>query len=74
MLDWKKTAAPVDMVGLEMAVEALMDRCDQLRADNADLRLRLGRVTAEREAVEKAKKLARDRVAAVVARLKALEQ
>jgi uncharacterized protein (TIGR02449 family) len=74
MLDWKKPTGPVDIVGLEMAVEALLDHCEHLRADNAALRLHLARLTAEREAVEKAKKLARDRVAMVVARLKALEK
>jgi uncharacterized protein (TIGR02449 family) len=55
-------------------VEALLDHCEQLRADNAALRLRLARLTAEREAVDKARKLARDRVAVVVSRLKALEE
>lgn len=74
MVDGNKPTGPVDMVGLEMAVEALLDHCEHLRADNAALRLRLARVTAEREAVDKAKKLARDRVAAVVSRLKALEK
>ena len=74
MVDWKKPTGPVDMVGLEMAVEALLDHCEHLRTDNAALRLQLARLAAEREVVEKAKKLARDRVAAVVSRLKALEK
>ena len=74
MVDGNIPTGPVDVVGLEQAVDALIDHCEHLRADNAALRLRLARLTAEREAVDKAKKLARDRVAAVVSRLKTLEE
>lgn len=74
MVDSNIPAGPVDLVGLEDAVDALMQRCDHLRQENAALRLQLAHLTAEREAVDRAKKLARDRVASVILRLKALEE
>lgn len=74
MVENNRPGATVDLAGLEQAAAALIERCDRLHHENAALRLQLAQLTAEREAVDRAKKLARDRVAAVVQKLKALEK
>ena len=74
MVDPNAGTVSVDVEGLARAVAALIERCDSLQQDNDDLRLEMARMTAEREAVEDAQQLARERVAMVISRLKALEE
>ena len=74
MADGNVQAVLIDVEGLEQAVKALIERCDELQRDKDELRLRLARMSADHEAVAKAQKLARGRVAAVISRLKALEE
>jgi len=64
----------VDVAGLEQAVTALIVRCEALQRENDELHLEVARLCADHEAVEKIQKLARERVAAVISRLKALEE
>ena len=74
MVDVNAAAASVDVAGLSLAVDALIERCDGLQQDNDNLRLEMARMAAEREAVDKAQQLARERVTLVISRLKALEE
>ena len=74
MVEANAPAASVDVAGLSRVVDALIDRCESLQQDNDNLRLEMARMAAQREAVDKAQQLARDRVAMVISRLKALEE
>jgi len=74
MVDGDAPAVLVDVAGLEQAVSALIERCDALQRDNDELCLKLARLSAEHERVEQAQELARERVTAVISRLKALEE
>lgn len=74
MVDPNAPAASVDVEGLSLAVDALIERCESLQQENDSLRLEMARMAAEREAVEDAQQLARERVAMVISRLKALEE
>lgn len=74
MVDVNAVAASVDVAGLSLAVDALIERCDGLQQDNDNLRLEMARMAAERVAVDKAQQLARERVTLVISRLKALEE
>jgi uncharacterized protein (TIGR02449 family) len=74
MVDPNAPAASVDVAGLSMAVDALIERCDSLQQDNDNLRLEMTRMAAEREAIIAAQQLARERVVKVISRLKALEE
>ena len=74
MVEVNAPAASVDVAGLSRVVDALIDRCESLQNDNDNLRLAMARMAAEREAVDKAQQLARERVTMVISRLKALEE
>jgi len=74
MVDPNAPAASVDVEGLSLAVGALIERCEGLQQENDNLRLEMARMAADREAVEEAQQLARERVAMVISRLKALEE
>jgi uncharacterized protein (TIGR02449 family) len=74
MVEVNAPAASVDVSGLARVVDALIDRCESLQNDNDNLRLAMARMAAEREAVDKAQQLARERVTMVISRLKALEE
>ena len=74
MVDPNAPAASVDVAGLSLAVDALIERCESLQQDNDNMRLEMARMAAERDAVDAAQQLARERVAKVISRLKALEE
>ena len=74
MVDSNVEAASVDVAGLEQVVGALIQRCADLQRDNDDLRLSLLDATVEYEQAIKTQELARERVASVISRLKALEE
>ena len=74
MVDSNAPAASVDVAGLSLAVDALIERCVSLQQDNDNLRLELARMAAERDAADEAQQLARERVVKVISRLKALEE
>ncbi len=64
----------VDVASLERGVQSLIHRSQRLATENLRLRTELARIMAEREAAEKAKNMARERVVAVLSRLKTLEK
>ena len=74
MADSNVQAALVDVTGLERSVDALIERCRTLQQDNDELRLKLAGMAAEQAAAAKVQQLARERVAVVISRLKALEK
>ena len=64
----------VDVASLERGVQSLIHHSQRLATENLRLRTELARIMAEREAAEKAKNMARERVVAVLSRLKTLEK
>jgi cell division protein ZapB len=64
---------PIDIGYLERQVEALVDAYSRLRAENLSLRQSQEALVEEKAALVKKTELARTRVEAMIARLKAME-
>jgi len=62
-----------DLHALELRVEELIRVCHQLQADNRSLRAREESLLAERANLIEKNELARNRVEAMISRLKSLE-
>ena len=65
--------AKPSLVTLESRVDELIALCDELRTDNAALRAQQNTLLAERASLIEKSELARTRVEAMIARLKAME-
>ncbi len=63
----------VDLQGLEAQVDDLIQTCDQLTDENRALRDQQSSLVAERASLIEKSELARSRVEAMIARLKAME-
>ena len=63
----------VDLQGLEAQVDDLIQTCDQLTDENRGLRDQQSSLVAERASLIEKSELARSRVEAMIARLKAME-
>ena len=63
----------VDLQGLEAQVDDLIQTCDQLTGENRALRDQQSTLVAERASLIEKSELARSRVEAMIARLKAME-
>ncbi|NCF83168.1 MAG: TIGR02449 family protein [Proteobacteria bacterium] len=63
----------VDLQGLEAQVDDLIQTCDQLTDENRALRDQQSSLVAERASLLEKSELARSRVEAMIARLKAME-
>ncbi|NKC16834.1 MAG: TIGR02449 family protein [Gammaproteobacteria bacterium] len=61
------------LTSLESRVEDLIALCDELQAENAALRTQQSNLMAERASLIEKSELARTRVEAMIARLKAME-
>jgi len=66
-------ADPVDLRSLESQVDELIQTCDQLTDENRALRDQQSTLVAERASLIEKSELARSRVEAMIARLKAME-
>ncbi len=66
-------ADPVDLRSLESQVDELIQTCDQLTDENRALRDQQSTLVAERANLIEKSELARSRVEAMIARLKAME-
>jgi cell division protein ZapB len=64
---------PVDLESLEAQVDELIHTCDQLTDENRALRDQQSTLVAERASLIEKSELARSRVEAMIARLKAME-
>jgi cell division protein ZapB len=62
-----------DLQALEMQVDELIHTCDQLSDENRALRDQQSTLVAERASLIEKSELARSRVEAMIARLKAME-
>lgn len=65
--------AELDLEFLEARIDALIRTCDQLREENRALREQQTHLTTERAALLEKSELARTRVEAMIARLRAME-
>ena len=63
----------VDLEYLEERIDALIQACEDLRAENRALREQQTHLVTERAALIEKSELARSRVEAMIARLKAME-
>lgn len=63
----------VKLESLEARIDALIRTCDQLREENRVLREQQTHLTTERAALIEKSELARTRVEAMIARLRAME-
>ncbi|MGC1953168.1 MAG: TIGR02449 family protein [Gammaproteobacteria bacterium] len=63
----------VDLEYLEDRIDALIQSCEDLRAENRALREQQAHMVTERAALIEKSELARSRVEAMIARLKAME-
>lgn len=63
----------VDLQPLEERIDALIQACENLRAENRALREQQAHMITERAALIEKSELARSRVEAMIARLKAME-
>ncbi len=66
--------AHADLAALEMRVDKLLDRCEQLEEENRSLRVSQEQLVAERANLVAKNEQARSRVEAMISRLKSLEQ
>jgi cell division protein ZapB len=66
-------ADPVDLRSLESQVDELIQTCEQLPDENRALRDQQSTLVAERASLIEKSELARSRVEAMIARLKAME-
>ena len=66
-------ADPVDLRSLESQVDELIQTCEQLSDENRALRDQQSTLVAERASLIEKSELARSRVEAMIARLKAME-
>jgi cell division protein ZapB len=66
-------ADPVDLRSLESQVDELIQTCEQLTDENRALRDQQSTLVAERASLIEKSELARSRVEAMIARLKAME-
>lgn len=66
--------ADFDINLLEQHVDTLIRKCEQLREENASLRASQEHLVAERAELIEKTELARSRIEAMVARLKAMEE
>ncbi len=66
--------ADFDIDLLEQHVDGLIRKCEQLREENASLRASQEHLVAERAELIEKTELARSRIEAMVARLKAMEE
>ena len=66
-------ADPVDLQSLESQVDELIQTCEQLTDENRALRDQQSTLVAERASLIERSELARSRVEAMIARLKAME-
>jgi cell division protein ZapB len=64
---------PVDLQALENQVDDLIQTCEQLTDENRALRDQQSTLVAERASLIEKSELARSRVEAMIARLKAME-
>ena len=62
-----------DLSTLEVRIDALVKLCDELRAENQALKSQQSNLLAERASLIEKSELARTRVEAMIARLKAME-
>lgn len=62
-----------DLQSLEIRIDELIKTCEQLSAENQALREQQANLVAERAALIEKSELARTRVEAMIARLKAME-
>ena len=63
----------IDVQALERRIDALIELCDDLIAENNALREQQASMVSERAALVEKSELARDRVEAMISRLKAME-
>ncbi|MDH5228730.1 MAG: TIGR02449 family protein [Gammaproteobacteria bacterium] len=61
------------LLQLEQRIDALISLCDQLRAENQDLRQRQAEILAERSDLLNRNEVARERVESIISRLKEME-
>lgn len=72
---WQVTDSVTEQVELlEQRVEALLQLCARLQAENAMLRAAQEQLSSERAGLLEKNELARSRIEAMISRLKAMEQ
>jgi len=63
-----------DLRNLEQKIDALISSVEELKTENKDLRTRQGKLTSEHERLLEKTQSARDRIEAMITRLKTLER
>lgn len=69
----QNTAVEVDLKALEVRVEELIRACEFLKQENQSLKVTQEGLVAERAALVEKTELARNRIEAMISRLKSLE-
>jgi len=69
----QNTAVEVDLKALEVRVEELIRACEYLKQENQTLKVAQESLVAERAALVEKTELARNRIEAMISRLKSLE-
>jgi cell division protein ZapB len=69
----QSTTVEVDLKALEVRVEELIKACEFLKAENKNLKVNQESLVSERAALVEKTELAKNRIEAMIARLKSIE-